>query len=183
MQGESVSQPERDTGSLLRFAVLPYQFCLPAVQVQAITFPPRLTVLPLSNVDVAGVFMYQGEVVTCIDIRHKFSLPARRSGNSGQLLLGRVADTLYAFWVDEVSDIVNSDTLTWSALPGMHDRVFNGCFLKDQEIVLETSIEQLYTCDRVEVSSCLQALVNERIDEQLRKQASNMAASHSNVNR
>ena len=119
MQGDNASQPQRDTDSLLRFAVQPYQFCLPAVQVVAIIVPPRLTVLPMSSADIAGVFMYQGQLATCIDLRRKFSLPPRLDKNSGQLLLGRVAETLFAFWVDEVSDIVSSETMNWSALPAM----------------------------------------------------------------
>ena len=176
MQGDNASQAERDTDSLLRFAVLPYQFCVPAVQVQAIIIPPRLTVLPMSHVDVAGIFMYQGEVVSCIDMRRRFSLSPRPAGNAGQLLLGRVNGTLYAFWVDEVSDIVSSDTMTWSALPGRHRYVFNGCFLKDEDIILSTSMEQLFNCGRLDVNSFLQDLVTGEVDERLRKQASNLAA-------
>lgn len=167
MNRDVVSQQEQGTDSLLRFAVLPYQFCLPAVQVVGIIVPPRMTVLPMSGADVAGVFMYQGELATCIDLRHKFSLSPRQDKTSGQLLLGRAGQTLLAFWVDEVSDIVNSNSMSWRELPALqsHGQVFTGCYLSDQDIILETSIEQMFNSDRVAVSACLQALVREQMSQ------------------
>ena len=129
MHSERVGEQEPGQGNLLRFVIGPYQFCLSALEVVAIITPPRLTVLPLSAVDVVGVFSYQRQIVTCIDLRQKFTLKVDPDKHSGELLLGHVGEMLVAFWVDHVTDIVASETMRWSPLPPLqaNNNVFSSC--------------------------------------------------------
>jgi len=169
-------------GNVLCFSVSPYHFCLPAVEVVSIITPPRLTRLPFSAADVSGVFRYQGEIATCYDLRHKFSLPPRRADQQGRLLLGRDDGALLAFLVDEVSDIRPSETLDWRTvpLPAVGERVVSGCYLDGRTIILATSIRGLHRCDPGmfhTLSTIAQQSFAEEIDAPLSAVVSPLAAS------
>jgi len=170
MHGDTHIQHNQQGNGLLRFVVDPYHLCLPASDVAGVIVPPRLTRFPLSNKAVAGVFKYHGVMVTCYDLRIKFSLSPRADSNSGRLLLGWHDNCLLAFWIDEISTIFDSAGFDWQPLPKLFidsRQVFDGCYLDNQNIILATSVAQLYNLDRLTSHAGMQRIGLTQDPEQL----------------
>src|SRR2546421_5936630 len=55
-------------------------FGLPISRVQDVFIPERMTRVPLSSRDVAGVLNLRGRIVTAIDMRSRLGLPKNDSG-------------------------------------------------------------------------------------------------------
>ena len=61
---DAVSHLKEDT--LLRFRVGPFRFSVPAVEVEGIIVPPRLTVIPLNPPHSKGVFMLHQRLASLV---------------------------------------------------------------------------------------------------------------------
>jgi len=159
---EAVSHLKEDT--LLRFRVGPFRFSVPAVEVEGIIVPPRLTVIPLNPPHSKGVFLYHEHLASAISLRSKFGLPDHNDDNLGQLILGQVNTGLVGFWVDEVYETVDSTELEWRSMPEfVPHAAFETFAVKDDEIVMATTMQKLYDVPAEEMASML-ASVRQNFD-------------------
>ena len=61
-------------------------FGLPIVRVQDVFIPERLTRVPLAPPEIAGVLNLRGRIVTLIDLRRRFGLGQRESGQAAMAI-------------------------------------------------------------------------------------------------
>ena len=142
--------------TLLRFRVGPFRFSVPAVEVEGIIIPPHLTVIPLNPPHSKGVFMFHQRLASAISLRTKFGLPDNDDKNFGQLVLGEVRTGLVGFWVDEVYETVDSTELEWREMPGfIPHQAFESFAVKDNVIVMASSMQKLYDVPAEEMASML----------------------------
>ena len=82
-------------------------FGLPISRVQDVFMPERLTRVPLSSAEIAGVLNLRGRIVTAMDLRRRLRLPARPAGAPCPMaVVVEQGSELYALLVDGVGDVV-----------------------------------------------------------------------------
>jgi len=150
------AQTHLQENTLLRFRVGPFRFSVPAVEVEGIIVPPRLTVIPLNPPHSKGVFMYHQRLASTISLRSKFGLPDNDDENLGQLILGEVKTGLVGFWVDEVYETIDSTELEWREMPGIVPHAaFESFAVRGNDIVMASSMQKLYDVPAEEMASML----------------------------
>jgi len=100
------------------------QFALPISAVERIARSVEITPLPKAPSIVLGVINVQGRVVPVVDIRKRFSLPAKKMQLSDHIVLGKTSRRSIAILVDSVLDIIET---------AKHDVVGNDQILSEME--------------------------------------------------
>ena len=150
------TQSHLKENTLLRFRVGPFRFSVPAIEVEGIIVPPRLTVIPLNPPHSKGVFMYHQRLASAISLRGKFGLPDNNDENLGQLILGEVKTGLVGFWVDEVYETIDSTELEWREMPGIVPHAaFESFAVRDNDIVMASNMQKLYDVPAEAMASML----------------------------
>ncbi len=130
--------------SLLTFRVGPYRLCVRADDVDSIITMPAIAGLPLASKSIEGIFEYRDRVAVVISLRRKFGLEDPEDPQSGQLIVTYIGETLSAFRVDEVFDIIPAAGLSWNRLPAFSDsNAFDTYFIHEDSIILHTSFALL----------------------------------------
>ena len=163
MDSQETTTPEVDShlqeNTLLRFRVGPFRFAVPAVEVEGIIVPPALTRIPLSPPHSKGVFMHHQRLASAISLRSKFGLADSENPDFGQLILGEVSVGLVAFWVDEVYETIDTVELEWRAMPQfIPHAAFESFAVKGDEVVLSTTMQQLYEVPAETAAQVLQGV-------------------------
>lgn len=81
-------------------------FGLPIERVLDVFTPERLTRVPLSPPEVAGVLNLRGRIVTAIDMRQRLDLPPRGAGEPFMAVGIEQAGESYGLLVDQVGEVV-----------------------------------------------------------------------------
>ncbi|MBT3981230.1 MAG: chemotaxis protein CheW [Bacteriovoracaceae bacterium] len=84
------------------------EFGIPVELVQEVIKPLPVTTVPLSQNTIRGLINLRGQIVTCISLRNLFGLEEDLSANHMNIIV-RGDEGLFAFVVDEVTDIVELD--------------------------------------------------------------------------
>jgi len=145
--------------SLLSFFVGPYNFCVPAVDVESIIIPPAIHAIPLSPNCIAGMFPHRGDIAVVVCLRKKFGLDERQHVASGQLILSKISSGLKAFWVDEVLETAATEDLDWHpANEIIRCESFEQFAIKENDVTLYTTFERLYAASDSELTASLQGI-------------------------
>src|SRR5262245_50670359 len=81
-------------------------FGLPIARVQDVFIPDRLTIVPLSPPQIAGVLNLRGRIVTAIDMRCRLGLP-KREGQESAIAVGiELRGESYGLLVDSVGEVM-----------------------------------------------------------------------------
>lgn len=81
-------------------------FAVDAPEVLEVLPGARVTPVPLSPPEVAGLVNVRGQVVTALDLRRRLGLPAAVPGATRMTVLVRSESELMAFLVDEIGNVV-----------------------------------------------------------------------------
>jgi purine-binding chemotaxis protein CheW len=81
-------------------------FGLPIARVQDVFVPARLTKVPLSPFEVAGVLNLRGRIVTIIDVRRRLGLPARTSVGPDMAIGIERDGEAYGLLVDSMGEVM-----------------------------------------------------------------------------
>jgi purine-binding chemotaxis protein CheW len=81
-------------------------FGLPISRVQDVFMPDRLTRVPLSSPEVAGILNLRGRIVTVIDMRRRLGVP-KREGDHSSLAIGiEYRGESYGLLIDEIGEVM-----------------------------------------------------------------------------
>ena len=123
-------------------------FCMDAHQVNAVVDFQPLTRLPGMPKVMAGVFRWQGEVTTVIDLRKLLHFPERSPGNCGCIITSRIHGAIFGFWVDSVEDVIETHDLPWQALPTSCTTLYmDRTLCLDEKMVILLNLDQLLERD------------------------------------
>ena len=83
-------------------------FGLPISRVQDVFMPERLTRVPLSSAEIAGVLNLRGRIVTAIDVRLRLKLPQKKTEiGAGMSVVVDMKGELYSLRVDQVGEVLS----------------------------------------------------------------------------
>jgi purine-binding chemotaxis protein CheW len=81
-------------------------FGLPISRVQDVFIPERMTRVPLSSSDVAGVLNLRGRIVTAVDMRARLGLPKNDSGRPPMAVGVDLRGESYGLLIDSVGEVL-----------------------------------------------------------------------------
>jgi purine-binding chemotaxis protein CheW len=103
----SAAQASEDTITEYVTAMIGGQlFGLPISRVQDVFIPERMTRVPLSSRDVAGVLNLRGRIVTAIDMRSRLGLPKNDSGRPPMAVGVDLRGESYGLLIDNVGEVL-----------------------------------------------------------------------------
>ena len=98
-----------DTGSVTEYvtAMIGEQlFGLPIARVQDVFMPDRLTPVPLSAPEIAGILNLRGRIVTVIDMRCRLGLPKRESDRPSMAVGIECRGESYGLLIDDIGEVM-----------------------------------------------------------------------------
>src|SRR5580765_5989412 len=81
-------------------------FGMPISRVQDVFMPERLTRVPLSSGDVAGVLNLRGRIVTAIDMRARLGLPKNDDGKPPMAVGVDLRGESYGLLIDQIGEVL-----------------------------------------------------------------------------
>lgn len=81
-------------------------FGMPISRVQDVFMPDRLTRVPLSSGDIAGVLNLRGRIVTAIDMRARLGLPKNESGKPPMAVGVDLRGESYGLLIDTIGEVL-----------------------------------------------------------------------------
>src|ERR1700709_639491 len=75
---------------------------LPISRVQDVFMPERLTRVPLSSGEIAGVLNLRGRIVTVVDMRARLGLPKNDDGKPPMAVGGDLRGESYGLLIDQI---------------------------------------------------------------------------------
>ena len=137
--------------TLLIFRVGGIPFALPAQSVGSILMTPEhITRTPGSQAGAPGIFHHADAVYGVINLHERFASDTALKG-SGQLLLHKDGIHHFAFLVDKVVGLVQSEEGKWARLPPyLPADIFTMIFLHENEMVLCTELPLLRNLHDIE---------------------------------
>jgi purine-binding chemotaxis protein CheW len=130
-------------------------FGLPISRVQDVFMPDRLTRVPLSSPEIAGVLNLRGRIVTAIDLRRRLGLPARSDGRPAMAVGIELKGESYGLLIDSVGEVmkladgtrepnpVNLDARLARVSAGVHRLDKQLLVILDVDRVLEMATESM----------------------------------------
>jgi purine-binding chemotaxis protein CheW len=92
-------------------------FGLPISRVQDVFMPERLTRVPLSSSDVAGVLNLRGRIVTAIDMRSRLGLPKNDDGRPPMAVGVDLRGESYGLLIDTIGEVLKLEDDTREVNP------------------------------------------------------------------
>ena len=103
-------------------------FGLSVTEIHDVFRPAKMTPVPLSGQEIAGVLNLRGRIVTAIDARSRLGLPAlKKDDNSQRLAIGvEHGGESFGLVIDEIGDVVRLDDADMEQNPVNLDATWSG---------------------------------------------------------
>ena len=85
-------------------------FGLPISRVQDVFMPERLTRVPLSSAEIAGVLNLRGRIVTVVDMRARLGLPKNDDGKPPMAVGVDLRGESYGLLIDQIGEVLRLPT-------------------------------------------------------------------------
>ena len=130
-------------------------FGLPISRVQDVFMPERITRVPLSTPEIAGVLNLRGRIVTAIDMRRRLGLPPRADDKPSMAVGIELKGESYGLLIDSVGEVmklgdetresnpVNLDARLARVSGGVHRLDGQLMVILDVDFVLNTAAEAM----------------------------------------
>jgi purine-binding chemotaxis protein CheW len=122
-------------------------FGLPILRVQDVFAPERLTAVPLSPSEVAGVLNLRGRIVTLIDMRCRLGLGSREDGQQSMAIGVESRGESYGLLIDSVGEVLKLDNQSWEPNPSNLDArlasVSTGIYRLDSQLLMVLDVDRV----------------------------------------
>ena len=81
-------------------------FGLPIARVQDVFMPERITRVPLSSTEIAGVLNLRGRIVTVIDMRARLGMPRNDDGKPAMAVGVDLRGESYGLLIDQIGEVL-----------------------------------------------------------------------------
>jgi purine-binding chemotaxis protein CheW len=126
-------------------------FGLPIVRVQDVFIPERLTRVPLAPPEIAGVLNLRGRIVTLIDLRRRFGLGQRESGQVAMAIGVESRAESYGLLIDSVGEVLKLEDAAREPNPINLDvrlaRVSAGIYRLDGQLLIVVDVDRVLDID------------------------------------
>jgi purine-binding chemotaxis protein CheW len=107
----------QDHLQLVAFRLGAEEYAIPIEMVESIIKLGPLTAVPGSPAFVRGVMNLRGRIMSVIDLRQRFGMPAAEHDEDGRILVVQYADATIGLLVDSVSEVFNLDEMQFQPPP------------------------------------------------------------------
>ena len=119
---DTTEQPPADRApgerAWLVFRLGTHVMCASALDVVALLEKPAsIVTLPLAPPYLLGTFLFRDRPATAISLRRKLRVRDGEDTDRGPFIAARVRDSIVAFWVDEVRDVLDDPGVPWRSMP------------------------------------------------------------------
>ena len=122
-------------------------FGLPILRVQDVFAPERLTAVPLSPSEVAGVLNLRGRIVTLIDMRCRLGLGSREDGQQSMAIGVESRGESYGLLIDSVGEVLKLNNQSWEPNPSNLDArlasVSTGIYRLDSQLLMVLDVDRV----------------------------------------
>jgi purine-binding chemotaxis protein CheW len=122
--GEMRAGPEDSTIEYVTVQIADQLFGLPINRVRDVFMPERITRVPLSPPEIAGVLNLRGRIVTAIDMRCRLGLPARENVTHSMAVGIEFEGESYGLLIDSVGEVLRLPAAGLEPNPGNLDRLW-----------------------------------------------------------
>lgn len=102
----STVSSDTTTAEFVTVTVDGQMFGIPVLSVQDVLGPQKITKIPLSPPEIAGVLNLRGRIVTAIDLRRRLRLAGRPEGERGMSVVVEHKGEPYSLIVDSVGEVM-----------------------------------------------------------------------------
>lgn len=138
-----------DSNQLLLFTLGEPRYALNLSVVERVVQAVEIMPLPKAPPLVLGLINVQGQVITVVDIRQCFGMPAREITVNDQFILARTSHRRVAVVADAVSGVIEPSERQWVAagdvLPGVE--FIRGVAKLDDTLVLVCDLDQILSLE------------------------------------
>ena len=104
-----------------------------------------MTGVPLAPAEIGGLINLRGQIVTAIELRQRFELPARSAETPPMNVILRTADGAVSLLVDEIGDVLVPDPQTLDRVPdtlqGAAQTLVTGVYKLSDKLLLVLNID------------------------------------------
>jgi purine-binding chemotaxis protein CheW len=122
-------------------------FGLPISRVQDVFMPDRITRVPLSAPEIAGVLNLRGRIVTAIDMRRRLGLPPRTDDKPSMAVGIELKGESYGLLIDTVGEVMKLSETTREPNPVNLDarlgRVSGGVHRLDGQLMVILDVDHV----------------------------------------
>jgi purine-binding chemotaxis protein CheW len=122
-------------------------FGLPISRVQDVFMPDRITRVPLSAPEIAGVLNLRGRIVTAIDMRRRLGLPPRTDDKPSMAVGIELKGESYGLLIDTVGEVMKLSDSTRESNPVNLDarlgRVSGGVHRLDGQLMVILDVDHV----------------------------------------
>ena len=122
-------------------------FGLPISRVQDVFMPDRITRVPLSAPEIAGVLNLRGRIVTAIDMRRRLGLPPRTDEKPSMAVGIELKGESYGLLIDTVGEVMKLGDATRESNPVNLDsrlaRVSGGVHRLDGQLMVILDVDHV----------------------------------------
>ena len=122
-------------------------FGLPISRVQDVFMPDRVTRVPLSAPEIAGVLNLRGRIVTAIDMRRRLGLPPRTDDKPSMAVGIELKGESYGLLIDTVGEVMKLGEATRESNPVNLDsrlaRVSGGVHRLDGQLMVILDVDHV----------------------------------------
>ncbi len=116
-------------------------FGIEVLKIQEVIRYQEMTRVPLAPGTIEGLINLRGQIVTAIDLRHRFEMPARQAEQLPMNVVVRSEDGAVSLLVDEIGDVVEIDEAIYERPPetlqGVARELIQGVYkLKDRLLLI-----------------------------------------------
>lgn len=106
-----------ETAEFVTVSIEGQLFGIPVLMVQDVLGPQKITRIPLSPKEVAGVLNLRGRIVTAVELRTRLGLPKRADGEQGMSVVVEHRGEPYSLIVDGVGEVMALKANTFERNP------------------------------------------------------------------
>ena len=122
-------------------------FGIPVLQVRDVLGPQRITRVPLSPQQIAGVLNLRGRIVTAINVRQCLNLPPYAGDRGGMSVVIEHHGELYSLMIDSVGEVLSLREDAFEANPPTLNprwrEVSNGIYRLEAELLVILDVDRL----------------------------------------
>jgi purine-binding chemotaxis protein CheW len=122
-------------------------FGLPISRVQDVFLPDRLTPVPLSSPDIAGILNLRGRIVTVIDMRCRLGVPKRDSDRPPMAVGVECRSESYGLLIDDIGEVMKLPDSAREVNPVNLDvrlsQVSSGVYRLDSQLLVILNVDRV----------------------------------------
>ena len=143
------------TSDFVTFEIGDQLFGVPIDEVQDVFKPQRLTPVPLSHIDVAGVLNLRGRIVTMIDCRQHLGMQRRAVEEVMAVGVERGGES-YGLLIDKIGDVLSLEPSSFEPNPVNLDprwrAVSKGVYRLDKRLLIVLNIATILDFEKREAA-------------------------------